>query len=209
MSTMTPTQPTPPLALPSGADCFPSPESLFRLSVDQYEAMVASGVFTKRDRFYLINGFLVAKMTKKPPHVIACEKTRNALIGIFQAGWRVMVEAPVRIPDSSEPEPDLALARGSVDDYQGRHPEPADVPLIVEVADSSLGDDRTLMLRAYARGGIPLYWIVNLVDGQVEVYSDPIPGGYRSRIDFKPGQDVPVVIDGVELGRIAVADMLP
>ena len=62
---------------------------------------------------------------------------------------------------------------------------------------------------AYAYGGVPVYWIINLVESQIEVYSDPAPEGYRSRQDFKPGQDVPVVIDGREIGRIAVADILP
>ena len=83
-------------------------------------------------------GILVAKMTKKPPHVISCEKAHGALQRTVGAGWRVMAEAPVRLSEHSEPEPDIALARGGADDYSERHPGPADVPLIVEVADSSL-----------------------------------------------------------------------
>ena len=63
---------------------------------------------------------------------------------------------------------------------------------------------------AYGRAGIPVYWIVNLRDSQVEVYTDPDPaGGYRSRVDYRPGDDVPVVIDGQVVGRIAVTDLLP
>jgi Uma2 family endonuclease len=64
-------------------------------------------------------------------------------------------------------------------------------------------------LSAYATDGIPVYWIVNLVDLQVEVYTGPSPGDYRSRADYKPGQVVPVVIDGRHLGDIAVNDILP
>jgi Uma2 family endonuclease len=81
--------------------------------------------------------------------------------------------------------------------------------LLVEVADSSLDRDRGEKKAAYARGRIPIYWSVNLVDRQVEVYSNPRRGQYRSSQVFKPGQDVPIVIDGVEVGRIAVADLLP
>jgi Uma2 family endonuclease len=81
--------------------------------------------------------------------------------------------------------------------------------VIIAVADSSLARDQGRKWVAYARGGILVYWIVNLVDDQVEVYSDPGPDGYRSSQSVKRGQDVPVVIDGVELGRIAVADVLP
>ena len=204
MSTIIAAQP----AESAAAQWLPAPTSVYRLNVEQYEAMVRSGVFTKRDRLHLINGILVAKMTKKPPHVIACEKTRDALMRAVPANWRVMVEAPVRIPNYNEPEPDLALARGSVEDYEENHPEPPDVALIVEVADSSLQEDRDLIL-VYGAARVPVYWIVNLVDYQVEVYSDPGPLGYLSRVFLKPGQTIPLVIDGTEVGQIAVDDVLP
>ena len=186
----------------------PAPMSVYRLNVNQYEAIVRSGVFTKRDRVHLINGILVAKLTKKPPHVIACEKTRDALMRAVPTNWRVMVEAPVRIPFYNEPEPDLALARGSVEDYEKHHPEPPDVALIVGVADSSLQDDREL-IPVYGSGGVPVYWIVDLVDRQVEIYSEPGPHGYGTSVFLRPGQTVPLVIDGTEIGRIPVDDMLP
>ena len=76
------------------------------------------------------------------------------------------------------------------------------------MAESSLRQDRELIL-IYGSAGVPTAWIVNLIDRQVEVYSDPCREGYRSRLVYKPGQDIPLVIDGVEVGRIAVADMLP
>jgi Uma2 family endonuclease len=84
-----------------------------------------------------------------------------------------------------------------------------DVALFVEIAESSLTTDRSEMGGIYAASGIPYYWIVNLVDHQIEVYTGPGPAGYQSRQDLKPGQDVPVVVDGVEVGRIPVADLLP
>ncbi len=65
------------------------------------------------------------------------------------------------------------------------------------------------MAAIYGGAGVPVYWIVNLVDRQVEVYTDPVPGGYATRTDFRPGQRVPVVIDGREVGQIAVDDILP
>ena len=103
------------------------PKRLARLTVDQYEAMVDSDVFTKRDRFVLINGYLVTKVTKKPPHVLAGELLRDELQAIIPAGWRVRTEVPVRIPEYNEPEPDLSLARGRAKDYAHRHPGPADL----------------------------------------------------------------------------------
>ena len=80
--------------------------------------------------------------------------------------------------------------------------------MIVEVADSSLAEDRA-MVAVYGRGGIPIYWILNLVDRQVEVYSCPQPDGYATRTDYQSGQHVPVVLDGTVFGQIAVDNLLP
>jgi len=207
MSTITETQP---VAAPGVLEWVPSPESLYRLSIEKYEAMVRSGVFTKRDRFHLINGFLVAKpTTQHTPHSTADELCGKTLDRVFSSGWHVRGGKPVRIPSRmSMPEPDRSVARGGIRDYLARDPEPADVPLVVEIADSSLRDDRG-MAQVYGAGGIPVYWIVNLVDHQVEVYSGPSPAGYGSHQVLKPGQDIPVVAGGVEIARIAVSDILP
>jgi Uma2 family endonuclease len=83
------------------------------------------------------------------------------------------------------------------------------VALLIESSETSLARDQGPKLSNYAKAGIPVYWISNLVDNQVEVYSQPGPDGYQAHVVFKPGQDVPVVIDGVEVGRIAVAALLP
>jgi Uma2 family endonuclease len=123
--------------------------------------------------------------------------------------WTTRQQQPVRIPDFDEPEPDVTILRGANADYKHRHPERADVALVVEVSDATLDYDQGVKLSAYAKGAIPVYWIVNLVDRQVEVYTDPSLGGYLSHRDFKPGEAVPVVIDGNEIGGIADADILP
>ncbi len=82
--------------------------------------------------------------------------------------------------------------------------------LLAEVSDSTLTQDRGVNLAAYAKDGIPVYWIVNLIDRQVEVYTRPLKAGrYRSRRDYRPGQHIPVVIDGQRLPPIAVDDILP
>ena len=81
--------------------------------------------------------------------------------------------------------------------------------IVIEVADSTVAKNRREELVNYAKGGISAYWIVNLVDHQIEVYTGPRRGGYKKPRIFKPGQSVPVVITGAEVGRIAVADILP
>jgi Putative restriction endonuclease len=122
-----------------------------------------------------------------------------------------MVETPVRIPEYHEPEPDVALARGDAKDYTNRHPGPADLALVVEVSKSSLTEDRQ-MANIYGPAGIPVYWIVNLTAPQVEVYTllkRRATMTYGKPRIFKSGQSVPVVIEGQEVGRIAVVDILP
>ena len=188
--------------------------SLYRISIEKYEAMVRSGAFTKRDRLELIEGYLVAKMTQYPPHTVSSELCRMRFDRMLPPGWHLRSERPLRISTrASMPEPDLVVTRGAIRDFVARHPEPSDVALVIEVADSSLDDDRNLMSRIYGGGGIPIYWIVNLVDRQVEVYSGPSgpsePVGYRHCEVYRPGQEVPFVIEGNEVGRIPVADLLP
>jgi Uma2 family endonuclease len=94
-----------------------------------------------------------------------------------------------------------------------RHPAPQDTGLVVEVSDSTLQDDRTLKARLYARSAIPVYWIINLIAGQVEVYTDPTgpdpSPAYRQRQDYSAADAVPLVLDGVEVARIPVRDLLP
>jgi Uma2 family endonuclease len=188
-----------------------SPWPFYRLSVDQYEAMVESGIFTGRDKLQLINGMLVAKVTQGDDHIVADDLCRDALNRIVPPGWFVRSAKPVRLPPSNEPEPDEAVIRGETRDYKrGKRgkPGPEDVGLIVEVSDSSPADDRA-MVRIYGPSGIAVYWIVNLVERQIEVYSTPQDDGYGKHDDYRSGQHVPVVLDGMIVGRIAVDDILP
>ena len=107
-----------------------------------------------------------------------------------------------------EPEPDITIDRGSDADYRNRIPHLSDVELLVEVSRTNVSVNRQQGI-IYGRAGIPVYWIVNLVDRHVEVYTAPGPTGYAVRKDFPSGQQVPVVIDGRQSGQIAVDDILP
>jgi len=185
------------------------PSPLYRLTLEQYEAMVNSGVFSGSERFHLINGLLVAKMTQNDLHSTADELCGSALNQAIPAGWHVRAAKPIRISSqASKPEPDRCIARGSIRDYLQRSPEPADIALVVEVSDSSLSEDRKQAV-IYAAAGIPVYGIVNLVDRQVEVYTTPGPAGYKSRQDYHAGESMPIIIDGDPIGPIAVSDLLP
>jgi Uma2 family endonuclease len=178
-----------------------------RISVDEYERMAGAGVLDD-ESVELIDGLLVAKMGKNPPHIWSVRAVLKTLTTLLTPDWTLRKEDPVRLPPFDEPEPDVALVRSSPDDYRDRIPEARDVALLVEVSESSLDQDQGKKCDAYAKGRIPVYWIVNLVNRRVEVYTDPGPDGYATSRIFLPGQAIPVVIDGVEAGRIAVADIL-
>ncbi|MGO8896900.1 MAG: Uma2 family endonuclease [Isosphaeraceae bacterium] len=179
------------------------------ITVDEYERMIEDGTIGEDDPIELIEGRLVAKMTKKPDHMSSSGRARRAIESVLPPGWHARVEGPVRIPSrDSEPEPDLAVVRGDIDDYEDRHPDPTDVALVVEIAKSSLAEDRKLA-ETYGGGGIPTYWIVNLVHHQLEVYARPANGTYSSLTIPKKNELVDLIIDGQAVAQIAVADLLP
>jgi Uma2 family endonuclease len=184
------------------------PTGLHRITVDEYERIIRSGALNDPDRVELVDGHLVDKLGKSAEHGYSTKKTIKALEAMLPVDWTWRSEQPVRIPDFDEPEPDVAVVRGTDEDYEHRIPGPDDVGMLVEISLGTLDRDRSEKLPAYARSGIAVYWIVNLVDRQVEVYTSPVSGTYGSRVDFKPGQAVPVLLDGQSLGEIAVGAIL-
>ena len=181
------------------------------ITVKQYDRMIDAGIIGEHDQVELIEGRLVPKMGGKRPHIQAGKRSFRALSRIMTPGWHLAKEDPIVASDLSKPEPDLSVVRGDVDDYKHRDVTASDLALVVEIAEWSLTDDRTVLSRVYAASGIPTYWIINLIDGQVEVYSDPDQnsGGYNTHAEYKPGDDVPVIIESLEIARIGVADLLP
>jgi hypothetical protein len=126
--------------------------------------LIQTGILTEGDAVELLEGYVVLKMPRNPPHDGAIQRLQRRLFRLLPAGWDMRIQSDVTLSDS-EPEPDLAVARGDDTTYGARHPGPADVGLIVEVADSTLATDRTDKGRLYARAGVVIYWVVNLPDG--------------------------------------------
>ncbi len=178
------------------------PIGIHRVTVDDYDRR------PEDSRVELIDGEVVAKMPKNSAHVYAVRATVKVLNRCLPVGWFAGKEDPVRIPDFDEPEPDVSVIRGEMEDYYDRIAEPADVALVVEASETTLGQDRGKKWTTYAKGGIPVYWIINLLDHQIEVYSQPGPNGYASSETFGVADTVPLVIAGVEIARIPVADLL-
>jgi Uma2 family endonuclease len=192
-------------------------DRLYRLPLAVYDEVARIGLLGPDDKTELLDGLLVTKMTKGDPHRVATHLTRDALAAVVPRGWFVSKEDPVALPTgpsgyASEPEPDLSVIRGTIRDYLTHKPEPGDIALVVEVAESSLHDDRVKLAR-YAWAGIPVVWIVDLTGEAVEVHTRPTgpaaPARYQDVATYGPSDRVPVVIDGREVGQVAVADLLP
>jgi Uma2 family endonuclease len=183
-----------------------------RLSLEQYHDMIRRGILTDDDPVELREGGLVAKMPKNPPHSVATRLTRKALDGVVPAGWYADAQEPVTL-GRDEPEPDVMVVRGAPRQYVSRHPGAADLALVVEVADTTLQRDRTTKKELYAGAGIPVYWIVNLPQEQVEVYTGPSgPVGspdYGQCLVYGRSDRVPVVVAGQQVAEVSAGDLLP
>lgn len=184
-------------------------QSLYRLTVRQFRRMIDEGTIAEDERIELIEGLLVSKPRRHRPYIVAGNKGLRILWRMIPPGWHVAKGMPILASEWSRLEPDLAVIRGVVDDYDEREATADDTALVAEIADANLPADRADMSRVYAAAGIPVFWIINLVDGQVEIFSEPRREGYQSQQILARGQDVPVVIGGVEMAWIGVSDLLP
>jgi Uma2 family endonuclease len=184
---------------------------LYRFSVAQYQRMVETGILGAQDRVELLEGRVVAKVTHNPPHDCTISLVQSAFLKYLPSDCILRIQSALKL-QASVPEPDLLVARGPIRRYRQTHPLPADVHLLVEVADSTLLDDREEKGVIYAHARIPVYWLVNIPDAVVEVYTKPRAGrvpAYRQRDDYTKDSAIPLVIDGREITRIPVSDLLP
>jgi Uma2 family endonuclease len=198
---------SPVLAKPAPA--VPS-DYIWRMSVEQYHAIIQAGILTEDDQVELLEGWLIPQMTKNPPHRMAVRLIHDALARLTPVGWYVDAQEPITLADS-EPEPDISVVRGDTRQYWDRHPGAAEVALVIEVADATLQRDRGIKRSIYARAGIAVYWIVNLLERRVEVYTEPTAesANYQQRHDYGLDSAVPVFIDGQQIGVLSVRELLP
>jgi Uma2 family endonuclease len=181
-----------------------------RWSLDEYHQMEGLGFF-RDGRVELIDGEILEKPVPNNPHVVAMHVTEDALRSAFGAGFWVRTQSPLDLGLSSEPQPDLAVVPGKARDYTAA---PTTALLVVEVSDSSLAYECKEKASLYAEAGIADYWIVNVVNGQLEVFRGPAPDasqafgfGYSSQTILNRG-DVIAPLAALN-SPIAVADVLP
>jgi Uma2 family endonuclease len=189
----------------------PAPRS-FRWTVEKYDRLVSQGFFSNQ-RVELLDGRIIQMPPKLEPHVAGVSFAAKAAGRAFGEGFYVRREAPLRQGTRSKPEPDVAVVPGNERDYLETGP-PSDALLIIEVSDRTLRYDRGKKASIYARHRIADYWIVNLVNRQVEVHRDPVVDpahkwGFRFKSIqiFKPGEAVSPF--AAAHSKIAVNDLLP
>ena len=178
----------------------------YRFNVDEFARMGEAGVFTEDDRVELIDGEVLEMSPIGSPHAGTVNRLNELLVTRLAGRANVIVQNPIRLDRHTEPQPDLVVARRRKDFYTDRHPEPADVLLVIEVADSSLRYDRTEKAPRYARAGIPETWLVDLQAGTVTVYADPGPEGYARQQVRRRGDRIAAA--SVPVPGLAVDDIL-
>jgi len=181
-----------------------------RFTRAEYDRLIAEGFFDEDEPIELLDGLLAVKEPQGSAHVRMVSHIRGVLQRAFGERYDVLVQSPIALDDTSEPEPDLTVVRERPKEHLQSLPSaPA---LVVEVADSSLRKDRDEKSSLYARNGVADYWIVNLVDRVLEVRRDParVSGGrwkYRSVRVLKPGAVVRPL--AAPRARLRVAHLLP
>jgi Uma2 family endonuclease len=196
------------------------PDLLYRHTTDEYHKMIANGIIEEGAPFELLDGQVIRKlrnaagddaMTIGDQHTLAVLRLGKIDRELEPLGCHMRTQQPVLLPPDDEPEPDGAIARGTIDDYHGRKPTSADLLCVIEMSDASLKRDRGYKLELYANHRIPMYVIVNLVDRAVEVHRNPLPGQGRFKdvAELKAGQQVEFpTARGTPLS-VAVEKLLP
>ncbi len=192
---------------------------LVPITVEQFHQMIRAGILQDGDPIELIDGLLVRKdrsargenlLTHNPRHALFVSRLHR-LLTLFceSAGCYLRIQLPVTLSSINAPEPDVAVVRGTEEDYADRHPGAGDLLLAIEVADSSLGSDRSTKQRLYASAAIARYWLINLPESQIEVYElpDSDSGRYASQTILKPGQTLVWSLSPTQRLEISVSDL--
>jgi Uma2 family endonuclease len=186
--------------------------TVYRFTVAQYQRMVELGILGPDDKVELLEGYVVYKMARNAPHDGTVQRVQRTFYRYLPPNWDLRTQSAISLPDSV-PEPDFAVVRGDHNTYMRRHPVPADVGLVVEVANTSLDRDVEEKTVIYARSGIVAYWVIDVANGAVHVFTNPsgptTAPEYANHAVIRPPAAVPLMLDGVAVGPISAAELLP
>lgn len=165
-----------------------------RFTIEEYHRLTQLGFFLSSDRIELIRGEIIEMSAKGTAHTSCNMKLIRELAILLKDIADLRCQDPISIPTiNSEPEPDLVIIRKRDDDYLASHPQPQDILLVIEIADSTLKYDREIKLPLYAEAEISNYWLFNLVENHLEIYNNPYQSsqgnfGYQVRQIVLPNQ---------------------
>jgi Uma2 family endonuclease len=164
-------------------------------SVSEFHRLFELGFFSEDERVELIRGEIIKMAAKGTRHVVCCTRLNTSLSRLSAGKAILRCQDPISLSPDSEPEPDFTIAKLKDDDYLSGHPTPEDIILVIEIADSTLTYDQKVKIPLYAESGIKYYWIFNLLDNQLETYSQPYRKAlnkfdYRQKIVYLPNQTV-------------------
>ncbi|HJQ30979.1 MAG TPA: Uma2 family endonuclease [Pyrinomonadaceae bacterium] len=173
----------------------------YSFTAEEFERMGEAGILRQDARLELIEGEIFEMSPIGSSHAACVNFLSRLLNRLFGDAYIVATQNPIRLDDFSEPQPDVALLRWRDDYYRGAHPQPDDVLLVIEAADTTVVTDRKTKMPLYARAGIPEAWLVNIPEEQVEVYSDPADGAYRRAEVFGRGAEArSQTVEGLAVG---------
>lgn len=183
------------------------PYAVRRWKLEEYHALIDQGMF-EEERVELLEGWIVPKMTRNPPHDATVSIIDEVLRPLIPTGFHLRIQCAVTLADS-EAEPDLAIVTGRAQDYLERHPGKGNVELVIEVSDKSLRQDRR-KAAIYADLCVSAYWIVNLAERQVEVFQAPDQKQrqFSSSTIYLAGESINVVLGNMQIS-IPVDSLLP
>lgn len=159
-------------------------------TVSEYHQMIETGVLKEDDRVELLNGEIIEMFAIGPRHASRVDRLNELLTAKLRKVAIVRVQSPITLSDYSEPQPDLTLLKRRADFYVDGHPMPADVLVVIEVADSTVEKDRRSKVPTYALAGIPETWLIDLVEDRIEVHSNPYNGVYQEVRIIQRGQKI-------------------
>ncbi len=181
---------------------------LYEFSVAAYERLAELGILTKKDHVELLEGVVVQMSPIGIGHNFALSVLLKALVLMLKDDWCVRPQSTLQL-DKAEPEPDIAILHGVPENYSARHPNEHDVGLLIEISDSSLTKDRDVKGVIYAQYGLPEYWIVNLIEEQIEIYKrDPSEQAkYLPPVLVGKDQHLTVELNGKVYGQILASKL--
>jgi hypothetical protein len=195
---------------PKYHSALPPDVPIYPLTVRQYLRMVEVDILGQYDRVELLEGLLVPKKPPTPPYAATTSNLQTILWKVLPGQWRVHCKSAITTTDSV-PEPDISVVVANESDYFRRHPKASEAALAIEVSDVTLTIDQIVKRRVYARAKIPAFWIVNLPNFRVEVFTEPKGGksaDYRHCDTFNTGDRVPLPIAGAKRKSLLVSEIL-